>query len=156
MNLEVLVVQADETLNIALEHLTSHRVGWMPVIEAEIATSGRHVIGRTTALDITRLYRETTVKDSRRVRGLVDGTVMVEAIIEPGMLLAGHPLREATLPQQCLVVSIHRQKEVLFPRGNTVIEPGDTVTFLVSPSSELLLRKYLEERIEQKELVMLD
>jgi chloride channel protein, CIC family len=155
MNREVLVVQANETLDIALEKLTSHRVGWMPVIEVETTTGRRLVIGRITALDITRLYRETTVKDSRRMRGLVDGTVMVEAIIEPGMQLAGRPLREANLPQQCLVVSIRRQKEMLFPRGSTVIEPGDTVTFLVSPSGEMLLRTYLEQRVEQKEPVLL-
>ena len=154
MNREVLVLQADETLDVALEKLTSHRVGWMPVIEVETTTGARHVIGRITALDITHLYRETTVKDSRRMRGLVDGTVMVEAIIEPGMLLASRPLREAKLPQQCLVVSIRRQKEMLFPRGSTIIEPGDRVTFLVSPSGEMLLRTYLEKRVEQKEPVL--
>ncbi len=156
MNREVLAVQANETLDVALEQLTSHRVGWMPVIESETTTGGRHVVGRITALDITRLYRKTTVKDSQRMRGIVDGTVIVESIIEPRMRLAGHPLREAKLPQQCLVVSIRRQKEMLFPRGSIIIEAGDTVTFLVSPSGEELLRTYLEERVEQKESVLLD
>lgn len=56
MNREVLVLQADEKLDEALEKLTSHRVGWMPVIEAETTTGARHVIGRITALDITHLY----------------------------------------------------------------------------------------------------
>jgi CIC family chloride channel protein len=156
MNREVLVVQPDEPLDVALEQLTSHRIGWMPVVEMEAATGGRQVVGRVSALDITHVYRETLAKGSRRMRGLVEGTVMVEAIIEPGMRLAGRPLREAKLPQQCLVVSIRRQNEMLFPRGGTVIEAGDVVTFLVSPSGEELLRTYLAERVEQAQPVLLD
>ena len=42
---------------------------------------------------------------------------MLEAEIEPGMRLAGRPLREAQLPTESLVVSIRRQNELLFPRG---------------------------------------
>jgi hypothetical protein len=136
MNREVLVVQPDETLDVALEQLTGHRIGWMPVVEIETATGGRRVVGRVSALDITRVYRETLAKGSRRMRGMVEGTVLVEAIVEPGMPLTGRPLREAKLPSECLVVSVRRQKEMLFPRGSTIIEAGDVVTFLVSPSGE--------------------
>jgi CIC family chloride channel protein len=153
---EVLVVQPDETLDVALEQLTSHRVGWMPVVEGETAIGGRQVVGRISALDITRVYREELAKGSRRMRGMVEGTVMVEAIIEPGMRLAGRPLREAKLPPQCLVVSIRRQNEMLFPRGSTTIEAGDMVTFLVSPSGEELLHTYLAERVGQEQPVLLD
>ena len=65
--------------------------------------------------------------------------------------LAGRPLREAHLPPESLVVSIRRKDELLFPRGSVVIEPGDVVTFLVSPTGEERLQKYLEER--EKNLV---
>ena len=156
MNCEVLVVQPDETLDVALEQLTSHGIGWMPVVETDAATRGRQVVGRVSALDITRVYREALAKGSRRMRGMVEGTVMVEAIVEPDMRLADRPLREAKLPQQCLVVSIRRQNELLFPRGGTVIEAGDVVTFLVSPSGEELLHTYLAEQVELVEPVVLD
>lgn len=49
MNREVLVVQPDETLDVALEQLTGHRIGWMPVLEIEVATGGRQVVGHVTA-----------------------------------------------------------------------------------------------------------
>ncbi len=114
----------------------------------EAATGGRHIVGRISALDIMRAYRETLAKGSRRMRGLVEGTVMVESEIEPGMRLADRPLREAKLPLESLVVSIRRQNELLFPRGSTIIEPGDVVTFLVSPGGEERLREYLAERVE--------
>ncbi|HZR42797.1 MAG TPA: chloride channel protein [Ktedonobacteraceae bacterium] len=143
MKRDVLVASPDETLDEALEQLTSHRVSWMPVTDAESAAEGHQVLGVLSAADIVRVYRETLVKDSRRMRGLVEGTVMIETRIEPGMPLAGLPLREAHLPKECLVVSIRRQEELLFPRGSTVIRPGDMVTFLVSPQGEEHLQHYL-------------
>ena len=96
-----------------------------------------------------RAYRETLAKSSRRMRGLVEGTIMIEEKIQQGMRLADRPLREAHLPPESLVVSIRRQDELLFPRGSVVIEPGDIVTFLVSPSGEERLQKYLAERENQ-------
>jgi chloride channel protein, CIC family len=87
------------------------------------------------------------------MRGLVEGTVMVEAEIEPGMLLADRPLHEAKRPNESLVVSIRRQNELLFPRGSAVIKPGDIVTFLVSPNGEQLLHEYLAKRVERPETV---
>jgi CIC family chloride channel protein len=156
MNRDVLAVQPNETLDVALEQLTSHRIGWMPVVEVETATGGKHLVGRISAQEIVRAYRETMAKGSRRMRGLVEGTVMLEAEIEPGIRLADRPLREAQLPPESLVVSIRRQNELLFPRGSTVIKPGDLVTFLVSPSGEERLRAYLAERVERKEPILLD
>ncbi len=147
MNRNVLVAHPDDTLDVALEQLTSHRIAWMPVVEIGDVPGSRRDIGRIAAQDIMRAYRETLAKGSRRMRGLVEGTVMVEADIEPGMRLAGRPLREAHLPPESLVVSIRRQNELIFPRGSAVIRPGDVVTFLVSPEGEERLRAYLAERV---------
>jgi CBS domain-containing protein len=147
----VLVAQPQDTLDVALEQLTSHRIGWMPVVDVEGATGGRHLVGRISAQEIMRIYRETLAKGSRRMRGLVEGTVMLEAEIESGTWLADRPLKEAGLPPESLVVSIRRQNELLFPRGSAVIQAGDLVTFLVSPNGEERLRAYLGERVERAE-----
>jgi chloride channel protein, CIC family len=155
MNREILVAHTNDTLDVALEQLTSHRIGWMPVVE-DTVPGGRRLVGRISAQEIMRAYRETLAKGSRRMRGLVEGTVMLEAEIEPGTRLAGRPLRGAHLPPESLVVSIRRQNELLFPRGGTVIEAGDLVTFLVSPNGEERLRAYLEERVERAEPVLFE
>ena len=147
MNREVLTLNPDETLDEALERLTSSRVSWAPVIENTTFTTGQPVMGVITAANIARLYRETLTKDARRMRGLVEGTVMIEAKIEPGTHLAGCHLREAQLPKECLVVSIRRDGELIFPRGGSVIQAGDTVTFLVSPQGEERLQSYLGKRV---------
>jgi CIC family chloride channel protein len=148
MNREVLTVYPDDTLDEALEQLTSHRVSWAPVVDVEGLAGDKCVVGVLSAANIVRTYRETLAKDSRRMRGLVEGTVMIEAKIEPEMRLAGIPLRNAQLPAECLVVSIRREGELLFPRGSTSILPGDVVTFLVSPRGEERLQQYLLERVE--------
>lgn len=153
MNRSVFTITPDETLDEALEQLTSHRVGWTPVVDVELVPGVRHVVGLLTVVDIVRTYREAMAKDSRRMRGLVAGTVMVEAKIETGMLVAGKPLREAELPKNSLVVSIRRNGELIFPRGSAVIEPGDVVTFLVSPSGEGDLHEYLARREQKAEPV---
>jgi CIC family chloride channel protein len=151
MNRDVLVAYPDETLDEALEQLTSHRVSWMPVLDIEAPAGDKSVIGVLSAANIVRVYRETLAKDSRRMRGMVEGTVMIEAKIEPGMRLAGRPLRAAKLPPECLVVSIRRQEELIFPRGSAIILPGDVVTFLVNPRGEERLHQYLAERVNSEE-----
>lgn len=151
MTRDAVVAYPDDTLDEALEELTRHRVSWMPIVDVEAIAPTHHVIGVLTSADIIRVYRETLLKDSRRMRGLVEGTVMLESTIEPGMRLAHCLLRNAQLPAECLVVSIRREGELLFPRGRTVIEPGDLVTFLVSPQGEERLQRYLAERLAAKE-----
>ncbi len=152
MNRDVLTVYPDDTLDESLEQLTSHRVSWAPVVDVEHIVSDMHVVGILSATNIVRAYRETLAKDSRRMRGLVEGTVMIETKIETGMCLAGISLREAKLPAECLVVSIRREGELLFPRGSTTILAGDVVMFLVSPRGEERLKDYLLIRSEPEML----
>ncbi|MBV9230839.1 MAG: TrkA C-terminal domain-containing protein, partial [Chloroflexi bacterium] len=124
-------------------------------MDVESASGGQHVEGLLSASDIVRAYRETLTKSSRRMRGLVEGTVMLEVKIEPEMSIVNKALRDAHLPQESLVVSIRRQGELIFPRGSATIQPGDVVTFLVSPSGEDRLQQYLAERTSTEETLPL-
>ena len=143
MTTSVQVAHLDDTLDDALEHLTTQRISWMPVVEIEAALESRKVLGILSVTDIVRAYRVSLSKDLRRMRGLVKGTVMLETRIEPAMPLAHHLLREAHLPKDCLVVSLRRDDELLFPRGGTEVLPGDMATFLVNPEGEAALHAYL-------------
>lgn len=143
MNRDVLVIHADETLDEALEELTASRVSWAPVVETHALVEARHVVGLVSVTDIMRLYRETLAKDERRMRGLVQGTVMQEFQVKPQMPFSGQALRDAQLPAGCLVVSIRRDGELLFPRGGTVILPGDTITVLMSSEGEERWQAYV-------------
>jgi CIC family chloride channel protein len=153
MNRDVLVASPDETLDEALEELTRKRVSWMPVVDTEAEDGDQSVMGVLSVANIVRTYRQTLAKDSRRMRGLIEGTVMLETTIEAGMYLAGRPLREAKLPPDTLVVSIRREGDLLFPRGRTVILPGDVVTFLTSPRGEEYLQRYLAGQRQEAEAI---
>jgi CBS domain-containing protein len=144
MTREMQVVHPDETLDDALEHLTSQRIGWMPVVDIAASPERRRVLGILSVTSIVHAYRLSFSRDLRRMRSLVKGTVMLETRVEDYMPLAHCLLRAAHLPKDCLVVSIRRADELLFPRGGTEILPGDMVTFLVNPQGEALLRAYLK------------
>ncbi|HTI14597.1 MAG TPA: chloride channel protein [Dictyobacter sp.] len=143
MNNEVHTLQLDETLDEALETLTQHRISWAPVVASEALSAEKSVIGTISASDIIRYYRSTLAKDTRRMRGMVDGTVMVEIQMTAQSPLVGVSLHEAPLPKESLVISIRRQGELQFPGGDSIIEPGDLVTFLVSPRGEEQLQQFL-------------
>jgi CIC family chloride channel protein len=143
MNRDILTVSPDDTLDEALEELTSKRVSWAPVVDIEASLENQFVLGTISASSIIRLYRQTLAKDSRRMRGLIEGTVMLETTITDQMPIIQAPLREAELPAGCLVVSIRRKDELIFPRGSTIIIPGDVVTFLLNPSGEESLQNFL-------------
>ncbi|GHO87700.1 chloride channel protein [Dictyobacter formicarum] len=147
MNTEVLTLDSYATLDEALEQLTSARVSWAPVVERNPFSSTRKILGILTAASIAQVYRRTLAKDSRRMRGVVEGTVMLEAKIEEHAPLVNKPLREAGVPSECLIVSIRHDGELIFPRGGSVIQVGDTVTFLVSPQGEERLQDYLANRV---------
>lgn len=132
-------VAPDETLDKALEQLSTGRMNWAPVLDLD----REQVAGVISTTQIMRAYRQAVSKDVRRMRGWTQGTVMREIEIQPQMCLAGKTLRDAHLPNECLVVSIRRQHEQVFPRGSTTIQAGDIVTFMVSPLGEERLHRYL-------------
>jgi CBS domain-containing protein len=62
------VIHADETLDEALEELTTQRVSWAPVIdEIKPRTQNQRVIGIISIPQMVQFYRETLVKDSHRM-----------------------------------------------------------------------------------------
>lgn len=145
MHRDVLTFYPNATLDEVLERLSSRRVSWAPIVEKEALAGKTNVLGILAVSDIVRLYRQTLTKDARRMRGLVTGTVLIETVVKPDMPLSGVSLRAAHLPPECLVVSIRRAGELLFPRGGSIIQPGDTLTFMVSPRGEEQLQHYLTQ-----------
>jgi Trk K+ transport system NAD-binding subunit len=51
----------------------------------------------------------------------------------PTAELVGKTLRELRLHEGVLVALVRRRGEILIPRGNTVLEPGDRLTILGDP-----------------------
>ncbi len=149
MKRDVHTIHIDETLDNALEQLTSDRLHWAPVIDVERLSLEPIPVGMLSVADIVNLYRTASTKDMRRMQGMIDGTVMLETTVEPAMPLANCLLRDAKIPTDCLIVSIQREGEQLFPRGGTLIKPGDTLTVLMSPQGETYWDTYLRGNTDQ-------
>jgi Trk K+ transport system NAD-binding subunit len=44
-------------------------------------------------------------------------------------------VRDIPLPTQCLLATVRRGEQTQLPRGNTVLQPGDRLTFLTAPDT---------------------
>jgi trk system potassium uptake protein TrkA len=69
--------------------------------------------------------------------------VLIEAAVGEGSALAGRSLAESRLPSGVLVVSLLRDGTVVYPRGDTVVAPGDRLTVLVARGREPEVQKLL-------------
>ncbi len=53
------------------------------------------------------------------------------------------PIRHLGLPRGCVLVTIIRGEEVIIPKGDSVLNPGDTVIAVTSPDKEAELKRML-------------
>ena len=78
-----------------------------------------------TVSSILRLIRRGLVRD---VYALGDAEAeLIEAQILPGSALAGVAVREMQLPRGALIAAVEKKGEVIKPRPDTRIEPGDLI-----------------------------
>jgi|DewCreStandDraft_4_1066084.scaffolds.fasta_scaffold06627_8 trk system potassium uptake protein TrkA len=68
---------------------------------------------------------------------------IVETEITSNSPVINKQIKDIKLPDDCLIVSIMRGDDVIFPHGNTVLEKDDTVMVLVSKDKKAELRKIL-------------
>lgn len=134
---EVDPVGPDVPLDEALETLDAAGQPWLPVVE------GGRLVGRVGTRGIVATYKETLGRGVRRVTDLPPETVLIEAAVGEGSALAGRSLAESRLPSGVLVVSLLRDGTVVYPRGDTVVAPGDRLTVLVARGREAEVQKLL-------------
>ncbi|KAB1196721.1 MULTISPECIES: Trk system potassium transporter TrkA [Haloferax] len=84
-----------------------------------------------TAEEITRITREETTEKLTFIED--DRAEVIEVEVSPDSALAGVPIRESIpkLPAGVVVGAIARQRDLVSPRGDTVIEVGDHVVLFV-------------------------
>jgi CIC family chloride channel protein len=140
MTREPVTLRASEPLDATLEQLTRAGIRWAPVLEEGVSA---RPIGVVSVANIMDAYHRAVAQGTRRMRSLVEGTVLVEVTVTPESLLVGKQLKQLHFPAQTLVVSIRRGGALVFPRGDTELRSGDAVTFLTNPAVETRLRAYL-------------
>jgi len=77
------------------------------------------------------IYDSLLLRMLRKCDGAVSvGKILLEGTVCPGSPLDGRRLREASLPEGCLLVSIHRSGEEILPNGDTLLSAGDRIIAL--------------------------
>lgn len=103
----------------------------------DVAISATHIIAKL-------IEEEATVGDLVTLLKLKSGSVaLVEARIGSSSPLIGKEIRELQLPPDCIVVSIIRGEEIVFPKGQSMITEGDEILVLTSVASEKRLSELL-------------
>jgi CIC family chloride channel protein len=140
MNRRPITAFSTQTLDVALELLSTKRIRWLVVTEPET----RFVVGVLTAADVVRTYRGALDTTVQGVSGLVGGGDVVDVTVQPESAVTSRTLADLRLMPETLVVSIRRDDHILVPTGNTELHPGDILTLLNRGRSQRQLRELFE------------
>lgn len=90
----------------------------------DLAVSPRHVVGNM----VMKLLKRGQI---RHVYLIENGRAeVVEFVALPDSPAVGKPLRLLRVPRGCLIAGVLKNARAVVPRGDTVINPGDTVVTL--------------------------
>jgi CIC family chloride channel protein len=131
-------IAATARLDQALESITQAGGHWVTVTDG-----ARHVRGVLTFGDVMAGYQQALSSNLGIMTQVSSHTMSLEERIGAGSPLAGRPLRSVQLPDGCIVVTVLRGPELTFASGSTVLEPGDVVSALASPSQSQELRRLM-------------
>lgn len=66
---------------------------------------------------------------------------IVEVKVDTRSEAAGHEIKDINVPKTAVLIAVYRDKNVLIPRGDTVIEAGDTILAFVDNSDQPKINK---------------
>jgi CIC family chloride channel protein len=116
---------AGDALDAAIEMLATHDDGWLPVLDRE-----RQVVGIIGMTEVIHAYRRALRGGLRQLKGIGESTVLLEEEVGDDSTFVGRALRDAPLPQGAVVISIQRDGQLIFPRGETTVEVSDLLSVI--------------------------
>ena len=94
---------------------------------------------------VTKLIEEeATLADVVTLLDLREGEGTVSSMmINAGHWAAGKTMRELGLPEGCVVAALLHDSEIIMPKPETVVEPGDQLLIIAGPGAECTIREEL-------------
>ena len=129
-------VPVSAMLDAALDALATNETTWVAVIDWE-----GQVVGIVAVSDLIRGYRMALSAGLRRLPAVTRDTELIEEPVGARSALAGRRLAEAAWPPGTVVLAAQRGSQLLFPTGETVVEPGDVLTLLTRRGYEASVRQ---------------
>ena len=78
-------------------------------------------------------------------------TTTVETVVHHGALASDKRIKDLNIPDNCLLIGIHRDGKDIIPRGNTLIRANDHVTVLTHLHEEASCREALAKLFSTNE-----
>lgn len=140
MNVQPVAAMSSASLDRVLELLAENSVSWLPVLED---ITNKRVVGVVSAANIVKSYQTALSQGVQSLGAVVSGMSLTEIRISPQSAVSGKMLRELKLPEDTLVISIHRHGELIVPRGTTRLQSNDMLTVLTGSNKQKLVEFYL-------------
>ena len=130
----------------ALERMAALGVGRLPVVAEDDPDK---LMGMFRREDAVRAYHEalTAATDvelhrARLAQRTSAGAGYCEFRVPPGSIADGRAIREVAWPEESTLVSIRRERDVIVPSGDTILDRGDVVTaFGTAASKEKMIER---------------
>ncbi len=132
----------DENLRVVLHRMGPRDLSRVPVVSR---VDQRKLLGMVRRNDIVRGYQTETARRGSalsQLAGHPPGTRHVQLQVPANTPLRGQCLAELNFPEDFLVIHIQREGHNILPHGNTCLESGDMVTFLVRENEINLLEAF--------------
>ncbi len=129
---DLLISYPDESMGTALRRLATRGVGRLPVIENK---RSKKLVGVIRRGDVIRAYNHAIVKKAQHqhrvesVRlGKLDQASFIHVEIPLIASVVGKTIASLGLPEECLIVSLRRDREIYVARGDIRIQGKDKLT----------------------------
>ncbi len=141
---------------MALRHLEAQGEGCVPVI-AEIGS--KKLLGVLRRIDIIRAYNNAVSERAQdqhhdeilNIRKL-NRSGLSEVVLNADSPFVGKRVRELSLGEDTLMVSVRRNNGLRIVRGETILHAGDQVTIFAETPKADLIEKYLNGSLKELEL----
>ncbi|HEX5414883.1 MAG TPA: CBS domain-containing protein, partial [Chloroflexota bacterium] len=149
MATDLAIAYPDESLEEALRTMAQRNVGRLPVVEPGDPTRLVGLLRRQDVIEAFRQARESNDAANAPLRiGAWGGTQFFEIALAPDAPAANCLVRDlaVSLPPETLIAAVRRAQthQVVLPRGDTVLRPGDVVAVLTRPRYRLAARRLFE------------
>ena len=141
------IVRAPLTGIVLLLEMTGSFENLFPLVLISVIASATADMLKSTPIYDALL--ENMLRDRKGVAIADEGKkITVEAVVHFGAYATGRSVRELSLPQDCLLITVRREGKDIIPKGNTILRANDALIFLISVHNEAQLRECISSLTE--------
>ncbi len=148
MTSRVTTLTPGQTMQEVMDKLARLDVGQIPVVRED---DPARLVGVLRRSEVLWAYGQLNMEHRKMLRESVmalssdhGDTVQIRFEVKgDNERLGFKKIRDIRVPDQCLIVVLHRGERAVVPRGDTVVEPGDTLELMTIRAREPGLREWI-------------